>query len=211
MNILNLYAGIGGNRKNWGEEHNITAVEYNEDIAKVYGSLYPKDTLIIGDAHKYLLENYKKFDFIWSSPPCQSHSQIRICGARRGQHPPVYPDMKLWEEIIFLQNYALHDCLFVVENVKPYYNPLIKPRISLGRHLFWSNFRIPFREISKGDVVIGKISNNSTVYGANIKDFPMPSIKHKKQILRNMVNPELGKYILDTALEKETFQESSLF
>ena len=27
MRILNLYAGIGGNRKLWGEEHEVTAVE----------------------------------------------------------------------------------------------------------------------------------------------------------------------------------------
>ena len=29
MKILNLYAGIGGNRKLWGDEHEITAVELN--------------------------------------------------------------------------------------------------------------------------------------------------------------------------------------
>ena len=27
LKILNLYAGIGGNRKLWGNEHDITAVE----------------------------------------------------------------------------------------------------------------------------------------------------------------------------------------
>lgn len=36
MNILNLYAGIGGNRKLWGNEYNIIAVEYDEKIANVY-------------------------------------------------------------------------------------------------------------------------------------------------------------------------------
>lgn len=34
MKILNLYAGIGGNRKLWGNEHDITAIEYDENIAK---------------------------------------------------------------------------------------------------------------------------------------------------------------------------------
>jgi DNA (cytosine-5)-methyltransferase 1 len=29
MRILNLYAGIGGNRKLWGDDHEITAVELN--------------------------------------------------------------------------------------------------------------------------------------------------------------------------------------
>lgn len=34
MKILNLYCGIGGNRKLWGDEHEITAVEWDSNIAK---------------------------------------------------------------------------------------------------------------------------------------------------------------------------------
>jgi site-specific DNA-cytosine methylase len=74
MKILNLYAGIGGNRKLWGDEHEVTAVENNEKIAKIYKDLFPKDQVIIADAHEYLLEHHKEFDFIWSSPPCPTHS-----------------------------------------------------------------------------------------------------------------------------------------
>lgn len=32
MKILNLYCGIGGNRKSWGKDHDITAVEINPEI-----------------------------------------------------------------------------------------------------------------------------------------------------------------------------------
>ena len=78
MKILNLYAGLGGNRKLWGDEHQITAVEYDPDIAAIYKNLYPMDNVIVEDAHQYLLENYDKYDFIWSSPPCQSHSSFRF-------------------------------------------------------------------------------------------------------------------------------------
>lgn len=35
MKILNLYAGIGGNRKKWGDDHEITAVELDEEIAAI--------------------------------------------------------------------------------------------------------------------------------------------------------------------------------
>ena len=72
MKILNLYAGIGGNRKLWNEilpGAKVTAVELDIKIAKVYKELSPNDEVIIGDAHQYLLENHEKFDFIWSSPP----------------------------------------------------------------------------------------------------------------------------------------------
>ena len=77
MKILNLYAGVGGNRKLWGNEHKIVAIENNPDIAAVYKDLFPSDEVVVEDANKYLLENYMNFDFIWSSPPCPTHSQIR--------------------------------------------------------------------------------------------------------------------------------------
>ena len=68
LKILNLYCGIGGNRKLWGD-HKVTAIEINEDRAKIYQDFFPNDNVVVGDAHQYLLDHYKEFDFIWSSPP----------------------------------------------------------------------------------------------------------------------------------------------
>ena len=39
MEVLNLYAGVGGNRKLW-TGCNVTAVELNPKIANVYKRLY---------------------------------------------------------------------------------------------------------------------------------------------------------------------------
>ena len=151
LKILNLYAGIGGNRKLWVDEHEVTAVEIDEEIAKVYQYFFPNDKVIITDAHQYLLEHFEEFDFIWSSPPCPSHSRIRIHSAvARGQNKPIFPDMKLYEEIIFLENYFKGE--WVVENVVGYYEPLIKPTVELGRHYFWSNFPIMKKEFTNIDV-----------------------------------------------------------
>ena len=55
MKILNLYAGIGGNRKLWGNEHEITAVELDKDIAAIYKDFFPTDKVIVADAHPYLI------------------------------------------------------------------------------------------------------------------------------------------------------------
>lgn len=77
MKVLNLYAGIGGNRKLWGDDIEVTAVEYNEDIANIYKENYPNDNVIVGDAHQYLLDHFREYDFIWSSPPCPTHSKVR--------------------------------------------------------------------------------------------------------------------------------------
>ena len=136
MKILNLYAGIGGNRKLWGDEHEITAIEDNEEIAKVYQKNYPNDKVIVCDAHEYLRQHFEEFDFIWSSRPCHTHSKMN-----RGTRHRIrkFPDMKLYEEIIFLKHFFKGK--WVVENTEPYYKPLIKPQVS-DRHRFWSNFVI---------------------------------------------------------------------
>jgi len=199
MKILNLYAGIGGNRKLWGDEHEVTAVEYRQDIANVYKYYFPKDKIIIGDAHQYLLEHYKEYDFIWSSPPCQTHSRARLWAWKNdGRIETKYPDMSLYQEIIFLENYFKG--LWVVENVKPYYEPLIKPRIELGRHLFWSNFNITQTKIKEADIKNGDRAEWSNLHGFDLTDFKLET--RKDQIYRNCVHPETGLHILNCALGK---------
>ncbi len=207
MKILNLYSGIGGNRKLWSNEHTITAVEYSQDIAEVYQDLYPNDTVIVGDAHEYLLNNYKNFDFIWASPPCPTHSDIRRCGVHAGQYEALYPEMALYQEIILLQHFAPKNTKWAIENVKPYYEYLIKPTSILHRHPFWSNFKIPIYEV-KDDRIHNNINGSSEIYGVNLNKY---NISNKRKILRNMVNPEVGKYILDRALEKPLLIQNSLF
>jgi len=142
MKILNLYACLGGNRYKWGDEHQITAVELDPELARMYQERFPKDTVIIADAHQYLLDHYKEFDFIWSSPPCPTHSRARYWNSSNydTNTKPVYPDMTLYQEILFLQHYF--NGKYVVENVIPYYEPLI-PAKKRGRHLYWTNFNLP--------------------------------------------------------------------
>ncbi len=193
MNILNLYAGLGGNRKLW-DGVKVTAVEQNPEIAAIYSEYFPNDEVIVGDAHEYLLNHFREFDFIWTSTPCQTHSRARMWTSKGGRYAPKYPDMKLWQEIIFLQHYP--DCLWVSENVKPYYDPLIKPSAELDRHLFWSNFRIsPFRLDDR--ISPWAVTSSTSAYGFEVGD---RKIKHRKdQLIRNLVNPELGLHILNCA------------
>ena len=192
MKILNLYAGIGGNRKLWGDEHEITAVELDENIAKIYKELYSNDTVIIGDAHEFLKEHFSEYDFIWSSPPCQTHSSFRqnICVRYRGTKAE-YPDMKLYQEIIFLQANA--KCNWVVENVKPYYKPLIEPNKELQRHLFWCNFKINDKVFEKDNIRKAQIPDLEKIYGYDLSKY---KLANKRQVLRNCVKPELGLHIL---------------
>ena len=204
IKVLNLYAGIGGNRKLWTDV-DVTAVEIVPEIAKVYQQFFPNDKVIVADAHQYLLEHYKEFDFIWASPPCPTHS---VCNHfLHGQGIERYPDMKLYEEIVFLQNWC--KCKWVVENVIPYYEPLIKPAV-VGRHCFWSNFIIPNKD---EEYDIGTFNRQATQMAqrkAIIREAQIPeltvlhgltnfNIKNKRQVLRNCVKAEIGLYVLNCA------------
>lgn len=190
MKILNLYAGIGGNRKLWSDEHDITAVELDPEIAAVYQQLYPNDTVIVADAHQYLLEHYQEFDFIWSSPPCPTHSRMQSM-----QPVKSYPDMTLWQEIIFLKHRRKFDP-WVVENVVPYYRPLVKPAAEIARHYFWSNYTINEYEYETPfHMLKSTISGMEKAY-----DIRLPkATKNKRKLLRNMVIPEVGLHILKEA------------
>ena len=200
MKILNLYSGVGGNRLNWGE-CDVTSVEIDAEIAAIYSDMYPNDKVIVADAHEYLLENLNQYDFIWSSPPCQSHSQIRynigfLAERKYKKVLPVYPDMKLYEEIILLDKYFKG--LWVVENTIAYYEPLIKAT-KTGGHLWWSNFNIsPINHWSRnhrgGNV--DSLQERKNIYLSKYK------IKNKRQILRNCVEPEVGEHVMNCALNK---------
>jgi len=199
MRVLNLYAGIGGNRKLWGDDIEVTAVELAPNIAKVYSDLYPNDTVIVGDAQAYLLKHYMEFDFIWASPPCPTHSRARfprvgVEYSNGKSYGAVYPDMALYQVILLLQHY--YKGLFLVENVIPFYTPLIVPSINIGRHYYWSNFDIPKAEFEDSRVH-GDILGSSTVYNFNLKSYK--DIGDKRMILRNLVNPQVGLYILECA------------
>lgn len=198
MKILNLYAGIGGNRKLWGDEHEITAVEYDENIAQMYQDLYSQDHVIVTDAHQYLLDNYKNYDFIWSSPPCPTHSRMNFLLNQKETFSLKYPDMRLYEEIILLKTF--YKGYWVVENVISYYDPLIEPQKS-GSHYFWANFTIPIinnRKKVRNDkgYTLAKKMQDKDIFIENFYNYK----GDKRTLLNNAIEPELGKAILDEAI-----------
>jgi DNA (cytosine-5)-methyltransferase 1 len=199
IKILNLYAGIGGNRKLWSGDIEVTAIENNPEIAKIYQDFFPNDKVIITDAHQYLLEHYKEFDFIWSSPPCPSHSKARYWGFGRGIYKPIYPDMNLYQEIIFLKHYFKGK--WCVENVNGYYKPLIKPQ-ELGRHYFWANFIISKKEIKNNYNIWNDKNNLEKEYGISIKGYKFDKSTDKRVLLRNCVEPGIGLHIFEMAFKK---------
>jgi DNA (cytosine-5)-methyltransferase 1 len=217
MKVLNLYAGIGGNRKLW-DDVEVTAVEFNPDIAKIYQDFFPQDKVIIGDAHQYLLDHYKEFDFIWASPPCPTHSRMNKASRHDNKK---YPDMTLYQEIIFLKNWFSGK--YVVENVIPYYTPLIQAQES-GRHLFWANFKIgtielpSVKDFAKGhsyrDMVTVPKEVLMDYLGIYIDKNIYDGSHDERKVLRNCVHPKLGQYILNCArniITKSNIKQTQLF
>ena len=190
MKVLNLYSGLGGNRRDWPVGIEVTSIELNPHIANVYQSFFPQDRVIVCDARQYLIDHYKDYDYIWSSPPCQSHSKMRLIGAKSGQYKPVIPDMSLYGEILFLRHYFKGD--WVVENVKPYYEPLIKETQVIGRNYFWANYEIPVRDHDHGRLH----NERGSPLNTEVFDLTKIKVKHRKdQLLRNCVDPKIGLHV----------------
>jgi DNA (cytosine-5)-methyltransferase 1 len=213
MKGLILYAGCGGFRhgvRNF-EGWEWTAVEIRKDICGMYHELFPEDTLIQGDAHQYLLDHYKEYDFIQSSPPCQTHSRIRYCLTRNKENTPdVYPDLTLWQEAIFLDYHF--DGVYLLENVFPYYAKCMRvmpDRIYfINRHYIWSNanmfgideakdFGIPsmYHQNVNGRTQRNEINefvkNNRVWFDPRAYGY----VKGMRLVLRNMMEHEIAEYV----------------
>ena len=214
LKILNLYACLGGNRYKWDEvtDVDVTAVELDPECARLYKERFPNDKVIVADAHQYLLDHYKEFDFIWSSPPCPTHSKSRYWGFGKNGKMPIYPNMNLYQEIIFLKYHFKGK--FVVENVPPYYEPLI-PAYNRGRHLYWTNFKLPNTLSTKNNTSL--IHSSSIPKLSKFHDYDFYKYKGEQlrlKMARNLVYFEDGKTILQTVIgvtRKENVNQMELF
>ena len=215
IKILNLYSCLGGNRYKWDEvaDIEVTAVELDKEAAKLYQERFPNDTVIVADAHQYLLEHYKDFDFIWSSPPCPSHSRINVSQYTRDSWKPRYPDMKLYEEIIFLDTYFKGK--YVVENVIPYYKPLIAAK-ERNRHLYWTNFNLPNIVSNRKNPDLSR-TKNLVKELSEFHDYDFTKYKgeqSRRKMARNLVDYEAGKTIFETVVgirRKQDIKQTELF
>jgi len=224
MKILNLYACLGGNRYKWDEvtEIEVTAVELDPEAARLYQERFPNDKVIVADAHQYLLDHYKEFDFIWSSPPCPTHSRFQI--SMKTKRKMKYPDMKLYQEIIFLDTFF--NGKYCVENVIPYYEPLI-PAKKRDRHFYWTNFNLPnvlsdrkspnMAAQKEGRELYKKLNKKVFDVFCKYHDYDFKKYKGKQDVgkmSRNLVDYEAGKTILETAVgivRKENVNQLEIF
>lgn len=198
MKILNLYACLGGNRYKWDEvtDVEVTAVELDPELARLYQERFPSDKVIVADAHQYLLDHFDEFDFVWTSPPCPTHSRLNSM-IIKNTGKVRYPDMKLYEEIIILDKWFRGK--YIVENVIPYYTPLI-PGVKRDRHMYWSNFNLPnvLNDRSKKDLTKLTLIELQKFHKIDLSSYKGNQPKDK--VARNLVDYEAGRTILETVV-----------
>jgi DNA (cytosine-5)-methyltransferase 1 len=206
FNVLNLYACLGGNRYKWDEvaeqaniNLHVTAIELDPEAARLYKERFPKDEVIVADAHQYLLDHYKEFDFIWSSPPCPSHSRARISSVISDRIKAVYPDFSLYQQILLLKHF--YKGKFCIENVIPYYEPLVSAQ-KRDRHLYWTNFTLP-NNLTDRHANIGGDTKDELNKLCKFHNYDFRKYKGTQSVqkmARNLVDYEAGRTILETAL-----------
>lgn len=208
MNILTAFAGIGGNRRLWDElgSFRITAIENNPAVANEYLKLYPNDTVLIGDAWRYIPNSLDEYDIIWASPPCQTHSKLTKMNKRQ-KEKKIY-DYRLYSLIDYLENN--YNGIYIVENVVPSYVAKRKP-VKIDRHLFWSNLPLKndfqlkkmksFHKQTRDQTHQEYIESITSWIGFKIsRNIYLNGNHDPMQIYRNCVHPKLGKYVLEQIL-----------
>ena len=121
--------------------------------------------------------------------------------------------MKLYQEIIFLDNFF--NGKYVVENVIPYYKPLIEAK-ERNRHLYWTNFNLPNIVSKSKNPDLSRTKNLISVL-SEFHDYDFRQYKGEQRmnkIARNLVDYEAGKTILETAIgiiKKQNVNQTELF
>jgi DNA (cytosine-5)-methyltransferase 1 len=216
MEVLNTFAGLGASVYLLHElgEFNVTAVEIDSHVARVYQELYPDHEVVVGDAYEYIRNNHHKFKIIWASPPCPTHSRMRrVNHGKNPTKPFIYPDMDLYKLIIALKQFYKGN--WVVENVVGYYNPLIKP-YEIGRHYFWSNVKLNNSIKQHHGNIIRHYKINREEYIKLMEQYlgmPLPrekiylvdmtGRKRDDTVFRNCVHPLVGKHVFKQLIKPE--------
>ena len=208
IKTLNLFCGIGGNRLGFDEKYQVTAIDFNEKACRIYKFRFPTDRVIKADAYEYVRKHFSEFEFIWGSPSCKTHSLLNNinvgCVYNRSARKNIQlPDFRLYSLITFLK--FMFRGIWVIENVRPYYPPLIPPSFALGRHYFWSNIIIPEKNFKIHDIgSIEKADSDYIAWLAEQKEVPIELVEkltfltnnEKVTIFRDMVNPKVARYII---------------
>lgn len=194
LKILDLFCGIGGVARGFHDylqEHQIkylyVAIDIDKDVLKAHRALNPLSNVILRDAYSFTIDELETYDFVWASPPCETHSIAGIWTRKR----KVSPDFRLYELINKLNDANIP---FVVENVKPYYNPPIKPTSKANRHRLWSNLSIsPIKiDLPPFEKIKNTVKSLCEYHDLPIEIAKIIPSRKRRDALRDMVHHEIA-------------------
>jgi len=169
------------------KENNIcfeyVAVDNDRKVLQVHSLLNPHSKTVLEDAWLISDDRLLQYDFVWASPPCESHSVL--CWKRKDKPKP---DMRLWWLIRRLRKLKVP---FIVENVRPYYGTILKPTAKAGRHLLWSNLSLKSVQLNS-NVTFYDIHNRRD---ALVEYHGLPGWVARvatRDMLRDMMHPQLS-------------------
>lgn len=88
----------------------------------------------------------------------------------------------------------------MVENVIPYYKPLMASTAIVQRHCFWSNKPIAANDnFKRYNIKDAKISELQEAYGFDLSKYRGIN---KVQVLKNCVAPEVGQYVFGQVMKE---------
>ncbi len=220
IKILDLFCGIGGVAKGFqrylleqGMSFEYYAVDVDPKVLRAHKKFNPLSNTILRDAYSFTDDELLEFDFIWASPPCETHSRLNFYN---WGNPKKYkePDMRFYELIEMLYRLNIP---FVVENVEPYYKPPIKPSVKVYRHVLWTNLSIrPFRVDLPNFSDVKDDVKSLTKYHGVPRDVvnTLGTARKARSALRDMVNPivsyNIAKQIFPQVLEGKKFVQVRL-
>lgn len=188
IKFLNTFAGVGGNTELLDrDKFEVTHIELYSKPTRYLEENFPNDIVLRKNAWRYIPENFRDYDIVWASPSCKTHSRARVfqLSDRYVNGNFELPDERLWMLIKWLKVFGSR-MIWIVENVIPFYTSIEIPTALVGRHLVWSNKRIGDKSFEADQIIY----------------------KQKGSFDRDRMNPEIGKYIIEQAInDKQTSLE----
>lgn len=211
MRILDLYAGLGGTAKGIqsvlekkGVDYEYFAIEIDPNVCAAHKINNPRSTVICADVKDWL-DKITDFDFVWASPPCQTHSILNFSNKATGKKTNLV-DWSLWHVIDHLQR--TENVSYVVENVLIWYNEPFKHNFNLDRHYFWTNLSLLSFEYQKRTKDWGYLSVKGWKEYHQVEH---AITGNKRQQLRNCLHWSIAAGIFEQFLEPKQKQLTTFF
>lgn len=198
INIIDLFAGVGGLSYGFANDDDFKIIAANEilpDMAKAYELNHPTVKMYCKDIKEFGMEDLKNdlniqgndIDLVIGGPPCQAYSTA-------GKRLINDPKGKLFQEYYRILK-EINPKVFLFENVKGLLSmqkgKLLKTIISLFKSL---DYKVEFKVLNSANYGVPQVRERVIIIGTKLnKDFQYPQITHTND--KNIFNKGLKPFL----------------